>query len=66
MASSSSKKRTQGACRRRLEDVVQPALTLAKPEVEHVLETDDQEAGTQLARHGASKEGLAAARRPVE
>src|SRR3984893_16771324 len=51
---------------RRLEDVVQPALTLAKPEVEYVLETDDQEPRNQLARPGASKEGRAAARRPVE
>ena len=51
---------------RRLEDLVQAALTLAEPEVQHVLQSDRQEAGTQLSRHRPGQKGLPTPRRSVE
>ena len=50
---------------RRLERVVQAALGLAEPHVEHVVEAEREEARAELARDGAREERLAAAGRAV-
>ena len=51
---------------RRLERVVELALGLAEPHVEHVAEAEREEARAQLARDRAGEERLAAAGRAVE